>query len=156
VSVISDRTNQAIANITVGKSPYGVAYDSGKGEVFMANHGSNSVSVISDSSNSVVATVNVGNDPFGLAYDSAKGEVFVANEGYPIVSVISLSRAQRGCHRGDGRHHSKEMEELCHPSISYCPRVAKSNAEDNRAGGSQPQAYCISYVMRYQCTYILQ
>ena len=74
-----------------GTRPTGVAYDSGKGEVFVANSGSNSVSVISDSSNTVVATVTVGTSPWGLAYDSGKGEVFVTNWGSDNVSVISDS-----------------------------------------------------------------
>jgi hypothetical protein len=38
------------ATITVGASPQGVAYDSGKGEIFVANSVSNTVSVISDAS----------------------------------------------------------------------------------------------------------
>ena len=80
-----------IATITVGTSPTGVAYDSSKNEVFVANSGFNTVSVISDSSNSVVATVTVGTSPTGLAYDSTKGEIFVTNHGSNSVSVISDS-----------------------------------------------------------------
>ncbi len=40
----------ATATITVGNSPVGVAYDSGKGEIFVANNWANTVSVLSDSS----------------------------------------------------------------------------------------------------------
>ena len=69
--------------------PYGVAYDSGKGEVFVANSFSNNVSVISDASNSVVATIPVGTYPWGEACDSGKGEVFVTNYNSNNVSVIS-------------------------------------------------------------------
>ena len=39
------------ATITVGSGPAGIAYDSGKGEMFVANHDDNTVSVISDSTN---------------------------------------------------------------------------------------------------------
>ena len=77
--------------IMVGYSPEGVAYDSGKGEIFVANCGSNTVSVISDSTNTVVATIPVGDCPYNLAYDSGKGEVFVANFVDGTVSVISDS-----------------------------------------------------------------
>ena len=79
--------------IPVGTSPTGIAYDSGKGEIFVANSGYNTVSVISDNSNSVVATVTVGPSPTGLAYDSAKDEIFVTNHGsaFNSVSVISDS-----------------------------------------------------------------
>src|SRR2546426_2489371 len=78
-----------------GAAPFAVAYDGGKGEVFVANPGgagSNSVTVISDATNAVVAIVPVGSNPQGVAYDSAKGEVFVANSagmGSNTVSVIS-------------------------------------------------------------------
>ena len=77
-----------------GISPVAVAYDSEKGEVFVANHGvypfyPGAVSVISDATNSVVATVPVGFGPEGVAYDSGRGEVFVANLESDTVSVIS-------------------------------------------------------------------
>ncbi len=75
--------------ITVGGAPWGVAYDSSKGEVFVVNSGSNSVSAISDNTNAVVATVTVGQSPYRVVYDSAKGEIFVANYGANSVSVIS-------------------------------------------------------------------
>jgi YVTN family beta-propeller protein len=73
----------------VGTSPTGIAYDSGKGEVFVANSGFNTISVISDSTNAVVATVTVGTSPAGVAYDSGKGEVYVTNRVSNSVSVIS-------------------------------------------------------------------
>ena len=60
------------ATILVGSEPYGIAYDSAKGELFVANHNSGSVSVISDSTNTVVANVSV-RSPLGVTYDSAKG-----------------------------------------------------------------------------------
>ncbi len=90
-SVSTVKAAGVIATIAVGASPTGVAYDSSKNEVFVANSGFNTVSVISDSSNSVVATVTVGTSPTGLAYDSAKGEIFVTNHGSNSVSVISDS-----------------------------------------------------------------
>src|SRR2546426_1830608 len=68
-----------------GLQPVAVAYDSGKGELFVTN--SNSVSVISDATNAVVASVPVGSG--GVAYDSGKGELFVTNRGSNSVSVIS-------------------------------------------------------------------
>src|ERR1039457_1720290 len=68
-----------VATVTVGSQPYAAAYDSAKGEVFVANALSNTVAVISDSRNAVVSTVTVGSAPGAVAYDSAKGEVFVSN-----------------------------------------------------------------------------
>jgi YVTN family beta-propeller protein len=86
-----------IATIMVGTGPEGITYDSGKGEIFVANYGPpfatpeapGSVSVISDSNNSVVATIQVGVGPVGIAYDSGKNEIFVANSVDNTVSIIS-------------------------------------------------------------------
>jgi YVTN family beta-propeller protein len=91
VSIISDSTNEVVANVTVGDYPNNLAYDSGQGEIFVANSGDNTVSVISDSTNSVLATVPVGTYPFGIAYDSGQGEIFVTNNGSPSISVLSDS-----------------------------------------------------------------
>ena len=75
--------------VSVGNAPTGIAYDLGKGEIFVANEFSSTVSVISDGTNAVVATVTVGTQPEGVAYDSVKNAVFVTNYGAGTVSVIS-------------------------------------------------------------------
>jgi YVTN family beta-propeller protein len=70
-----------------------MAYDSGKGEIFIVdpgryNHGT--VYIMNDSTYTILASVGgVGNSGGDLAYDSSKGEIFVANEGSNTVSVIS-------------------------------------------------------------------
>jgi len=79
----------ANATVIVGGAPWGVAYDSAKGELFVVNSGAGTVSVLSDSDNSVLATVTVGQQPYRDLYDSGKGEIFVANYGANSVSVIS-------------------------------------------------------------------
>lgn len=79
----------SIGNITVGGGPDGIAYDSAKGEIFVANFDSNNVSAINDTTNRVVATIKVGIGPFGVAYDVGKGEIFVANTQSDNMSVIS-------------------------------------------------------------------
>src|SRR2546430_8916057 len=83
-----------VANIPVGFQPDGVAYDSGKGEVFVTNYGSNNVTVISDATNAVVANIPVGSHPHAIAYDGGRGDVFVTNAGSNglwYVTVISDS-----------------------------------------------------------------
>jgi YVTN family beta-propeller protein len=80
---------EVTAKIPVGTLPWGIAYDSGRGEILVANHDSNTVSVISDSNNTVVTTVPVGIKPVSLAYDSGKGEIFVTNNGAGTLSVIA-------------------------------------------------------------------
>jgi YVTN family beta-propeller protein len=79
VTVISDVTNTVVATIPVGVGPGALAYDSGRGEVFVANYNTNDVSVINDTSDLVTATVPVGLEPTAVAYDPVQGEVFVAN-----------------------------------------------------------------------------
>jgi len=96
VWVVSGSTNQVVANVTSRSwwVPWGVAYDSAKGEIFLTDAGNGQnvfggVRVISDSNNTVTASVGVGSFPREMAYDSGKGEIFVANS--ISISVISDS-----------------------------------------------------------------
>src|SRR6266571_2888359 len=76
-----------LATVPVGNGPFGVAYDSGNGYVYVTNLGSNNVSVINGTI--VVAAVPVGVNPHGVAYDSGNGYVYVANYISNNVSVIN-------------------------------------------------------------------
>ncbi len=80
-----------VATVNVGGTSYGVAYDSGKGEIFVTHFFNDSISVLSDANNAVAATIHLSQnyEPVGIAYDPAKGEMFVANYGANTVSVIS-------------------------------------------------------------------
>src|SRR5438093_1398557 len=97
IAIIGFFNHDAIADflvidtVNVGVFPEFLAYDSGKGEVFVSNVYSNTISVISDSTNEVVATIDVYSNPFGVAYDPAKGEIFVANDSSGAISIISDS-----------------------------------------------------------------
>src|SRR5437899_858042 len=84
---MSEATNAIVATIPVGSSPWAVTYDSGKGEVFVADRFSANIKVISDAMDEVVATIPDGFQPWDAVYDSGKGEVFVTNTD--DVSVIS-------------------------------------------------------------------
>ena len=77
LSVNAVHAVEVTATISLGNygGYYGLAYDSGKGEIFIANGDFDSVSVISDNNNTVVATIPVGRVPDGAAYDSAKGNL---------------------------------------------------------------------------------
>lgn len=66
-----------------------VVYDSGRGEVFVANGSSNNVSVINDSTDKVVAMVDVGGGPFTMAYDNGSGDIDLVRSPSQGVSVIS-------------------------------------------------------------------
>src|SRR2546428_111715 len=84
-----------VATLTVGRAPHAVAYDSSRGEIFVANYNdvAGAVSVIFDATNTVVATVHaalgVGKGLSAVAYDSSKGEIYVVNYLNRIVFVIS-------------------------------------------------------------------
>jgi len=72
-----------------GNAPCALAYDSGKGEVFVANSASDDVSVISDSTDTVATTVAVGSYTDGIAYDQATGEILVADMSTDQVTVLN-------------------------------------------------------------------
>ena len=76
-----------VANFSVGIQPVGVGYDSGNGNIYVANSLSNTVSVINGTT--VLETVPVGNHPVGVGYDRGNGYVYVTNEPDNTVSVIN-------------------------------------------------------------------
>ena len=83
------RVAAAASTVTVSGAPWGVAYDAGKGELWVVDSGAGKVLALSDKSYAVLATVGVGQSPYRDVYDAGKGEVFVANYGANTVSVIS-------------------------------------------------------------------
>ncbi len=76
-------------------SPFGIAYDSGTDQLFVADDGTNNVSVISPTTGAVFANVSVGVGPSAVVYDSGTGQVFVADTGSDNVSVINDSGPQK-------------------------------------------------------------
>jgi YVTN family beta-propeller protein len=78
-----------VATVAVGTSPDAIAYDSGKGEIFVSNGDDNTISVISDATNSVVATLPAGTDPYAVAYDSSKGELFIVGAKAATLTIVS-------------------------------------------------------------------
>jgi len=72
-----------------GAAPDAEAYDSARGEMYVADAESDSVSVINDSTNTISASVPVGGYPLAAAYDGATGEVYVANQLTDNLSVIN-------------------------------------------------------------------
>ena len=104
IQVISDSTNQQVADISAALTqypgpPYNLAYDSAKGEIWVA--ASTGVYAISDATNQVVANVTT-NAPASwgtltqAAYDPKTGEVFVSYSDFtgaytPYIQVISDS-----------------------------------------------------------------
>ena len=84
-------TNKVIQNITVGKNPAGVAFDSLNGYVYVTHDNSSIVSVINGSTNKVIQNITVGKNPAEVAFDSLNGYVYVTNRGSNNISVINGS-----------------------------------------------------------------
>ena len=82
-----------LASVSVGGGPYGIAFDSTNGDIYVTDLGTSTVSVISGSTNAVVATVPLGTSTSsrGIAFDSASGDLYVTNYNPSTVSVISGS-----------------------------------------------------------------
>jgi len=89
IQVISDSTNQQVADITAltqyAGPPYNMAYDSGKGEIWVAD--ATGAYAISDATNQVVANVTDTNGLDLAAFDPKTGEVFMSYNG--VIAVIS-------------------------------------------------------------------
>jgi len=81
-------TFKVIANITVGRGPWGIAYDPSNGYIYVTDYDSNTVSVIDGATNTVIANITVGSGPAGVAYDPSNGYIYVADSGSDTVSVI--------------------------------------------------------------------
>jgi len=100
IQVFSDSNNTQVADILFtaltqsGSGPYNLAYDSGKGEIWVTSE--TGAYAISDATNTVVANVTslassiTQDSPMGIAYDSSKGELFVTFSIYGV-QVISDS-----------------------------------------------------------------
>jgi len=91
VAVISDASDTVVATVGLTGDLTGITYDSGTGQVFVANSYSWNVAIISDSNDTVVRAVALvveSANPQGLTYDNARGEVFVADSGQRQLSAI--------------------------------------------------------------------
>lgn len=91
VAIFSGSNDAEIASVQVGGAPDGIAYDPARGEVFVANTGSDTVSVINDTNDSVVATIRVGSSPDAVAFDNETDSVYVADVNpYPNAGALSV------------------------------------------------------------------
>jgi YVTN family beta-propeller protein len=89
VTVIDTFFNTVADTITVGASPYLVAYNPAGDVVFVTVNGENAVKMIDTATNSVVGTIAVGDHPVGIAVSPDGGTIYVGNASDGTVSVIS-------------------------------------------------------------------
>jgi YVTN family beta-propeller protein len=96
VSVISGQNNTVIRNIpccAADGSPWGIAFDSANGNLYVTNTQDFSVSVISGKNNTVIGSpIMVGKvppaGPYAIAFDSANGNLYVPILHNYTVTVI--------------------------------------------------------------------
>ncbi len=91
VSVVSIITNQVVATIPAGTSPYGISASPDGLHVYVTNPTSNTVSVINTLTNTVVATINGFTNPIGVVASPDGSKVYVTNLNSTTVSVISAA-----------------------------------------------------------------
>jgi YVTN family beta-propeller protein len=82
-----------LGTITVGNTPRGVAVDSARERVYVANFGNDSVSVIDSSSNLVIDTITGLSGATGLALDEARNLLWVSGYSTNEVTPIQLNEA---------------------------------------------------------------
>ena len=81
--------SNALSSITVGTSPYALAWVKSAGEMAVTNQGSGSVSFFLPFTNSVARTVSTGTSPTLPLYDPVTGNLYVTDEGANNVLVVS-------------------------------------------------------------------
>lgn len=81
-----------VATITVGTAPEGIAFDSNKLTMYVANTGSNNVTVIDVATFLAVKTLSVGSTPRGVTFDGYQ-YMYVANYGSNTLSQIDTVTA---------------------------------------------------------------
>ncbi len=82
-------TSTAPSTVAVGSYPDAVAYDSGNGDVYIANGDSGNVSVVDGATGAVIRSISVGSEPGAVAYDVENGNIYVANAGSSNLSVVN-------------------------------------------------------------------
>ena len=80
-----------VATIGVGEAPRGVALDTTRDRVYVANYGSDSLSVIDTNANSVIQTITGVASANGVTYDPAHDLIWVTNYASDQVTPIDAS-----------------------------------------------------------------
>ena len=111
VSVISDASNTVVATMDVGNEPYALAYDPGKGEVFVASYSNGAdgtVSVLADtsaaSSTSAASTTpsgsvqssSVASTTSGSSSSLSSGFLGIAAIDAAVLAVLALIAMRKG------------------------------------------------------------
>lgn len=90
VAIYNVYSDELIATIPVGITPYFPQRTPDGTKVLVPNFGSNTVSIICTAANLVLATIPVGIAPTAVAIDPTSTTAYVTNSGSGTVSVISI------------------------------------------------------------------
>jgi YVTN family beta-propeller protein len=80
-----------LGTITVGNEPRGIAIDSTRQRVYVANYSSDSVSVIDSNTNTVIQTINGITYANGIAHDPLHNVLWVTNHSTDQVTPIQVN-----------------------------------------------------------------
>jgi YVTN family beta-propeller protein len=88
VSVIDGKSMTVVGTLSVGRFPRGIAVNSSRNLVYVANTKDDTVSIIDGNTQEVVNTLPVGSQPNYVAVDSGLDKAFVSNTQSNNVYVI--------------------------------------------------------------------
>jgi YVTN family beta-propeller protein len=91
VEVISAINGSLVGYIPVGQSPIGIAIDTLKNLVFIADQGSNDLEAINMLSNTVVAKISLPASPYGVTVSPNGQSVYVSEPSTGTISVINVA-----------------------------------------------------------------
>lgn len=80
-----------LGTVTVGQEPRGLAVDSTRQRVYVANYGSDSVSVINSNTNTVLQTIGGITAANGIAHDPQHNVIWVTNHSTDQVTPIQVN-----------------------------------------------------------------
>ncbi|MBV9471166.1 MAG: beta-propeller fold lactonase family protein, partial [Abitibacteriaceae bacterium] len=89
VQVVNGTDNKVVATIQTGFGPRGVAIDTVRNRIYVANEMSNSVTVINGVDNSVTRSIPVGKQPVAVAVAADINQIYVTNLQGHTISRIS-------------------------------------------------------------------
>jgi YVTN family beta-propeller protein len=81
VSVLNPSTDQVVASLALGGSPYDMAFDPEDGDMYITLSNSTAVAVIDGANNTLVSEVVTAVFPSGITYDPVNGDVYIADSG---------------------------------------------------------------------------
>gem|GEM_PF-562308 len=103
VATVRAQDDSLMANVTIGGSPWGIAYYGESGLVYSTSLGTNEVYIISGDGSQVLTTIPVGAGPYVFAVAPRHGRLYVGHENGPYIYVLRDTSAAVA--EAKSRHH---------------------------------------------------